>query len=60
MVKKCNKSNDLIATASKLKLTKIEPGATAEEIVNFTGLDIVREAGDKKGVNMALFIGNLN
>ena len=50
----------MISTASKLELTKIEPGATAEEIVNFTGLNIVREAGDKKGVNMALFIGNLN
>lgn len=47
----------LIATASVLKLARIESMVTAEEIVDLTGLDVVREARDEECVDLLLQLG---
>lgn len=51
MVEKSSKCNNLVATASVLKLARVEAGAPAEEVVNLTGLDVVREARNEERVD---------
>lgn len=58
--KEKEKERHLIATASELKLGRIEARTTAEEIVNLARDDIVREARDEKGINMTLLFGYIN
>ena len=42
---------DLIAVTSVLELGRVEAWTAAEEVVNFTGLDIVGKAGDEQRVD---------
>lgn len=43
----------LVAAAGVLELARVEARSPAEEVVNFTRLDVVGEARDEKRVNHA-------
>lgn len=53
MIEERSKSNDLVAATRVLELARVEARAPAEEVVNLTRFDVVREAGDEERVDRA-------
>lgn len=45
---------DLITAAGVLELARVEPRATAEEVVDLPGLHVVGESGDEQRVDQPL------
>ena len=50
-IKKKELGLDLIAATSVLELGRVEAWTAAEEVMNFTGLDVVGKAGDEQRVD---------
>lgn len=53
------KLQNLVAASSVLELARLEPGTTAEEVVDLASLDVVRQAGDEECVDRPGFVGEL-
>lgn len=50
---------NLVAASGVLELARLESGTTAEEVVDLTSLDVVRQAGDEECVDRPRFVGEM-